>query len=146
MRFNEGARPGRGGTLDLGECISRKASRHFKYLRDANQVTLTASDGSFVALPPTERQHVLPPKQGSDMEASAYLQEKAARCRRLAACIPTANDPTAASLRALATEFEAGFLRADRTVTGVFCDNGPDAQGAYATRAEVIGSAPAKSW
>ncbi len=41
------------------------------------------------------------------METASYFREKAEQCRRLAGCILTRNDPTAASLGALAVEFDA---------------------------------------
>jgi len=40
------------------------------------------------------------------MESASYFREKARQCRRLAACILTRGDPTAASLNALALEFD----------------------------------------
>jgi hypothetical protein len=40
------------------------------------------------------------------METAAYFREKAERCRRLAAGIPTRNDPAKEALLALAREFD----------------------------------------
>jgi hypothetical protein len=41
------------------------------------------------------------------LETASYFHEKAEQCRRLATCILTRNDLTAASLNALAVEFDA---------------------------------------
>jgi hypothetical protein len=41
------------------------------------------------------------------VQSASYFREKAEQCRRLAACIPTRDDPTAVSLKALGIEFEA---------------------------------------
>jgi hypothetical protein len=54
------------------------------------------------------------------METAGYFREKAEQCRWLAACIPTRNDPTASSLNALASEFDAAAAAIDaRTATAL---------------------------
>jgi hypothetical protein len=61
------------------------------------------------------------------MESASYFREKAEQCRRMAGCILTRNDPTAASLRALAVEFDAAASVIDaRTATVLSLGYGGD--------------------
>ncbi len=61
------------------------------------------------------------------MESASYFREKATQCRRLAACIPTRNDPTASSLSALAIEFDAAAAVIDaRTAAALVIGCGTD--------------------
>ena len=46
------------------------------------------------------------------MESSAYFFDKAEQCRRLAASIVSHNDPSIATLHALAAEFERKAIEA----------------------------------
>src|ERR671916_260179 len=46
-------------------------------------------------------------RRGRIVQSASYFREKAEQCRRLAACIPRRDDPTAASLNALGIEFDA---------------------------------------
>ena len=61
------------------------------------------------------------------METASYFREKAVQCRRLALCIGRQNDPTAASLEALAIEFDAAATVIDaRTAAALAIGYGDD--------------------
>jgi hypothetical protein len=51
---------------------------------------------------------------------AAYFREKAEQCRRLARSILTRNDPTAASLSAMAAEFDAQATAAEASVAAAY--------------------------
>jgi hypothetical protein len=61
------------------------------------------------------------------MASAVYFRQKAEQCRRLAATILVGNDPTAASLKALAVEFDcrAAALEAE-TAAAVMIGYGDD--------------------
>jgi hypothetical protein len=61
------------------------------------------------------------------MEAASYFREKAEQCRRMVVAILTRNDPTAASLNALAVEFDAAAAVIDaRTAAAQVIGYGDD--------------------
>ena len=67
------------------------------------------------------------------METANYFREKAEQCRRFSLCIATRNDPTAISLKALATEFDAAAAVIEaRTVAAQAIGHGDDIRPAEA--------------